>query len=690
MSARRSRFGWFLVATLVGGAACEGQIGGVAERADTGPSEDAGAEPGLDPNRPFEALEADAALRKVKTFLLGRSPTADEYRRYVDDPTALPALIEEWLTDPELGPRLQEMFRVMFQQWGYSDDVGLYFREQNTDIFEQRQGRGGVDLQGPLGDSWARTAWQIVADDRPFTEVVTTSTYQLTVPLMMALAYIDATPRDDANLYIPNHSWLEQKHPNLRVSYTRSRDIPFTESTNPASPDFGVFSIGEPDGSAAGSSACNGLNEEHEGRSGIEEIFKTMMGAPWRTTCWSWNGAQANVFEEGDLAYRPVTIRRAAEGEERTTFWDLQTLRTTDELVLGADYVGFFGSLGFLANWTTNDANEFRVTANQTLIVALGRTFDPGDINFPSAPASLDEEHAAPDSPCYSCHVYLDPLRDFFRMSYTYWGTPRTDRGQNDPIPDKAVFSLDGSPEVEGTSVADLGRALAEHPRFARAWAEKLCLLANARDCDAEDPELHRIAEVFEQADFNFKVLLRELLSSPVVTYQARTRTWETRGATAGTALRGDFCRRLETRVGIVDACNRFDLLDAQPGARDQAKGAAGVLSSIGFSRGSVEPQQPVMPGLFTTAAAETLCETLGDGLRRTTTLDATRREEAIEILLTEVMGVWSASEKAPELRAVLNEHWDGALQRGEPDEVALGATFVLACTSPLTTGLGL
>jgi len=700
----------FLAALLMGvpASACESGGAGGGAATDSGGTEGGGTDSGgthgdtdgLDPDRPFEPPTTQTALYKVKTFLIGIAPTAEEYASYAADPGVLPGLIDSWMARPEFEPRAKEMLSFMFQQRAASDDIGLMMREQNTDILQQREGRGGVDLEGPMRESWALTAWDIINEDRSFTDVATTRTFYMNVPLMMAMAYVDSTPRDDTNAYVNGFSWLETQHPNLEVRYTQTEQIPFSASIDPLSADYGVFTIGEPDGSAAGSSACDGLNDTFTGRSAIEEVYKYMMGAPFRTTCWSWNGAMANVFTEpGDLEMREVTVRVAGPTEDRTTFWDLDTLRTTDELVLGTDYVGFFGTMGFLGQWTTNSANEHRVTANQTLIVALGRSFDPGDFDAPIDEIDVDEAHAAPGTVCYSCHVTLDPLRDFFRQSYTYWGSARIDgMGDNEAVPDVATFTVDGSDPVEGFGVGDLGNAIAGSDRFAYAWAEKMCGLANAGMCNADDPELVAVAEAFAASGHNFKVLLRELLSSPVVTYQERTETWEDHGATVGAALQDDFCRRVQNRVGIHDACAILDELDAQPDDRDQILGYANVLSRLGYARGAVEPSQPITPTLFATAGAESVCEALasrfissgGGGSPIELPFDPASREDAVDFFLTGVMGVWRDDPRAADLRAVLQAHWDEVLGAGQDEETAMQSTFVLACSAPQTSSLGL
>lgn len=687
---------WPLCSLLVacGGVSDDALVGG----SDTVGESDSGTDDGLDPDRPFEPPEPSSALYKAKTFLVGLAPTADEYGAYAEDPAVMPELVDSWMAMPEFEPRTKTMLGFMFQQGAGSDEIGLMMREQNTDIFQQREGRGGVDLEGPMRRSWELTAWDIIDQGRPFTEVATTRTFYMNVPLMMAMAYVDSTPRDDTNAYVEGHSWIEDAYPDLSVSYTQDELIPFSESVDPGSPNYGRFSIGEPDGSAAGTSACEGLQNTFTGRAAVEEVYKYMMGAPFRTTCWSWNGAMANVFEAADLEDRPITVRVAAPGEERTAFWDLDTLRATSELVLGTEYVGFFGTLGFLTQWTTNDANEHRVTANQTLIVGLGQSFDPGVVNTPIDELLDDEMHAAPGSVCFSCHATLDPLRDFFRQSYTYWGSARVEgMGANEVIPEVAVFPFGG---VEGRGVGDLGQAIASAREFAPAWTLKMCELVNAGGCSAADPELERIAQVFASSGHDFKVLLRELLTSPVTTYQARTTSWDEHGATVGSAMQGDYCRRVANRSGIHDACALQDELDALPGEREIIAGYARVLSPMGYPRGSVAPDQPIVPTLFGTAGAESLCEALASRFVRTgrggggtppdLPFDPTDRGATMEFYLTRLMGVWSDDARAGEIRDVLDAHWESILTETQDDEIAAQSTFALACSAPQTTSLGL
>lgn len=679
-----------------GGSDGAGTDGGSGETGENGTDgADTAGTDGEDPPRPFEPIRPESALNKVKTFLTGLAPTEEEYTAYREDPATLPTLVDGWIETPEFESRAVEIFTLLFQQNTAGDDMASFLRLGNNNQLARRENKAGLPLRDYMREGWIRTAWGIVQSGRPFTDVVDTRTFQLNVPLMALLAYMDAVPRDDLNNYVRGYSWLEQAHPDLAVSYVTDRQIPWSDSTDPTSPDFGVFSVAEPTDRG---DRCDNLDQSHTGRRAIEEVFRTMLGTPGNDQCWSNPSEQPSVFTSADREFRPVTIRLAGAGETRSTFWDVEALRSADTLVLGTEYVGFFGTLGFLGNWVSNDGNEHRVTANQALIVGLGRTFNPDGNNVPTDEEGVDDEHATPGSVCYGCHQTLDPMRDFFRHSYTYWGSERLDSPNNEPVPDMATFTVDGSPPVQGRGVGAFADALVGHPRFAKAWVEKLCGLVNAGYCDADDPELDRIADVFETSGFDFKVMLRELMSSPVVTYQVRTLTWDTQGAMVGAALSGDFCRRVESRLGIVDPCNLRGELDAfNNGQRTEIAGYAGSIPSIAYPRGEVGPAMAIAPGPFSSAASERLCERLserflGSGNR---TVDPplftpTDRDEAFDRFAHDLMGLPRTDPVYDAVLEHLGAHFDEVAAAEEDEELALRSTFVLACQSQLTTSMGL
>jgi len=650
-------------------------------------------EPVPEPPRPFEALTRDAALTKVKTFLTGLAPDEAEFAAYRDDPAALAGLIDAFLETDAWKSRQLELFRLVFQQRTDGDDLGTYLKFTNNAQYGRAQKKSGLPLSDYIEQSFALTARDIVESRRPFTETITTRTFMLNVPLMALLAHMDARPANDLNQRAP--SWLEKAYPDATVAYVKDRTIPWSDSIDPASPDFLHFSVpAAPNGNLR--LCANALDQTYTGFRAFDQVWLSELGLPGNDFCWTMSPTPS-LFTTEDRAFRPVTLRIARPGENRTLFWDIDALRRATELALGVEYVGFLGSLGFLGTFTTNDSNEYRVTTNQALIVALGQTFTAANANVPADDSNVDEAHATPGTACYGCHRTLDPMRDFYRQSYTYFGSERTGFRGNESIPGDASFATGDAEPVTGRGVGDFAAALAAHTDFAVAWARKLCGLANALPCAEGDPELAAAAEEFRRSGYDFKVLLRAVLTTPSVTYSGETATSRETGMSVGAALRDDFCRRLENRLGLVDACAVNDTLDAPAGIRNEIRGYAASIPGIVYGRGDVQPDMPTSPTQFSTAAAERLCERLagrffgsGAGVTASPLFSPAQRGEAIDAFVHRLMALSSTDPRAAELKSVLDEHWDEVLAGKNSASLALQSTFVLSCTSPLVTGIGL
>src|SRR6185436_11906378 len=112
-----------------------------------------------------------------------------------------------------------------------------------------------------------------------------------------------------------------------------------------------------------------------------------------------------------------------------------------------------------------------------------------------------DEMHVDPTTACYGCHRTLDPMRDFFRASYTVTYSMQYDAVERAKM---GVFELE-SAKVSGKGVGDLAQAMAAHPRFATAWTQKLCRYANSSSCVEDDPEFLRVAAVFQASGFSWR-----------------------------------------------------------------------------------------------------------------------------------------------------------------------------------------
>jgi hypothetical protein len=64
--------------------------------------------------------------------------------------------------------------------------------------------------------------------------------------------------------------------------------------------------------------------------------------------------------------------------------------------------------------------------------------------------------------------------------------------------------------------------------------------------------------------------------------------------------------------------------------------------------------------------------------------------EVAIDALVTRVMGLPTKDERFADIRDVLRGHFDAAVEAGNTASDALASTFVLACSSPSSSAIGL
>jgi hypothetical protein len=649
---------------------------------ESGDAADEGGSEGGEPEVPFVPLPAEAALARVKNFLTGLPPTDEERAQYLADPESLRTMIDGWMATPEYEARALDLFRQLLQQSADTTNLSE-FLDLNQNRVDAMEDRSNNRLVRSLEDSFAYTALDIVKDGRPFTEIVTTRTFQLNVPLMTMLAYLDARPRNDFNDNMP--SWLLEKYDGIQLDVVwEGTAIPLAQTLNPSSGNFMRWYLPDP----PTGNCVEDLVDPFSGNAVLSNAFSLMFQvAPGNVGCSS----PQTVFTNADWELRPITIREPMAGEDHTEFWDIETLRATDELVLATDRVGFFTTLGFSAKWTTNDSNEHRVNANQTLIVGLGRTFDPENVFVPADGAGIDEDHATPGTTCYACHKDLDPMRDFLRQSYSYAGTERLADPDNETVPATAYFSVDGSEPVAGNGVYDLADAMATHPRFAVAWAEKLCAIVNAGACDAQDPELTRIGDAFAASNHDFSVLVRELLSSPIVTFAERTTTWDKFGAPVPIVVQDDFCRRLSSRFGIADICNLRGELDAENGVRSAMRALSDGIPPVSYGRSTVLPFVAEAPDVFFVASVERMCQTVAEtwlGNGDAALWAPSDREEVLDMLVADIMGVPPSDPRAPDLRRILAEHWDEAVaaQTDGTDDAkavaALRSTFMIACGS--------
>ena len=90
--------------------------------------------------------------------------------------------------------------------------------------------------------------------------------------------------------------------------------------------------------------------------------------------------ADAEDWRTVTLIHNPSSTDMS-EGSQFEDIANAERLRGIEDggtVELRAPRIGFFTSPSFFQTWLTNIDNDFRVTINQAMIVAIGKTFTPG------------------------------------------------------------------------------------------------------------------------------------------------------------------------------------------------------------------------------------------------------------------------------------------------------------------------
>ena len=203
-----------LLVVAVPALALAGCIGNLAGSVDGTPGEATppGAGPGPTdplPPPPFEAVSPAAAAAKVKDVLTGLPLAGDELAAVSDDRAALRGLIDAWMGLPQFKEKMLEFWKSAFQQTQLDvTDLDEQLRLDSADVNRADQRRMLTSVE----ESFTRTVMALVDEGRPFTETVTTTRFMLNLPLMVALSYMDAAPRNDTGRAVASGFWLMNKY----------------------------------------------------------------------------------------------------------------------------------------------------------------------------------------------------------------------------------------------------------------------------------------------------------------------------------------------------------------------------------------------------------------------------------------------------------------------------------------------
>lgn len=675
-----------------GQPAAAGSVGRLATHAGSGAGHDAAgasaANAGVTAEE-FEPLPPAVYTTKVKSLLTGLAPSADEIAKVERDPDALRALIADWQKLPQYETRMIDFFTTAFQQ----GDVTAALINAATPF---EQGELDPRVIANMRESFGRTVMQLIKEGEPFTSVLTTRRFMLTPALMVAMTWLDERQSGDNGGV---NDALNNELGNA-ITYTLQGDAPMAldESTAPQSDNFLKFYSAQV---AAASGDCHKpiVVDTQNNRLTLytltfgETLMSFFMGQSFASGLCRYPARETVLAESDFNTWRMMTIRAPKSGEKRTWLYELARFRTGSELVFTKPHVGFYTTPAFLYTWQTNSSNQARVTVNQTLITAVGRRFDGTLTAKPVSDAAIDTKHAAVGSDCYGCHVTMDPMRQYFRSTFSYYGGLQDDKAV---LAKPMVFAFDGDSHM-GAGIAELGEALARSDRFALGWVHKLCVLANSAVCDPSgsnlsepsDPELMRIAQAFRDDHYDWNHMVQELFSSPLVTYARETETVRARGMTFPVAKRTHLCKLLDYRLGLSDVCGLSALPSSNSG--DPVKTIASVLPADSYARGQTAPTLANDPGLFYYAGVENLCAALStrvvDGQNGTGKWKSSSTSAAISSMVHDLMGL-----SAPRDRAVielLTQHEADARKDGASATDALRSTFMLACMSPAVVGVG-
>jgi hypothetical protein len=639
----------------------------------------------------IEPVSVATSLGKVKGLLTGLPPTDAEIQAVQADPKALRGLIERWIATPQHTAKLLGFFSNAFQQ---SQAVSAEFSDQ----LGEAQGIIDARLLANLHESFARTALQLVAEGAPFTSTMTTRRFMLTPRLMLFYAFLDSIQVSDSGASV---DLFAGANPGFKFTLTAKKGpIPLSETFDRNSPNFMIFYAPQLAG-AAYDGLCPQDPIVYDGRDGQSSVsaalYVTLQGRPDSFSVPAANGkdhscqppafpaANQPLTTADSQEWHMIEIVQADPDQGASSVLDLTNFRTGGNLLLHTPRVGFFTTPSFLAEWNTNNSNQARVTANQTLIVALGHGISPQNATLPPSTASVDREHAPDGSACYSCHQSLDPMRQFFRQQYSYYFHPQTSQKET---------SLSGSfgfrgVTVSGNSIFDLANHLASHPDFAGAWVQKLCTWANSARCDETDGEFARVAAMFSNSEYDWKTLEMTLFSSPLVTYLAPTRTVSQGGEVFPVSRRDHLCGALSNRLGIPDVCG-LDVNNLVPQEMKPVQFIARVLPSDAYSRGAEEPVLANDPNLFFRTGMENICAVLAGRLIDAgagTRWSSASPDAAIADFVHTLMGVGAGRDATP--LSILGDHLKSARAAGLSASDGLKSTFVLACLSPSVVGLG-
>lgn len=570
-------------------------------------------------NQPFEPSTAESALSKAKYILHGGAPTEKELEliRVSGITEGLKALVKQWESTPEYEIKIKQFVGLALQQQA---PLNAKYLQQYNNLF----GSTAIDgkrLSNSMSEIFTRTAWDILQNNRPFNNVVTTRKWKVTTAILVALAYADKANQTAGFAF--------DKLPNIADRLNRF------------------------------------------------EHFRDADYTDWRTVEFTQTNTAINYSNTATFAQQ---LRGLGEGES---------------LGLKFPRVGYFNSPSFNEIWQTNTDNQFRLNAQQTIITALDKIFDPSDSTPHLTEDGIPSDHAPkpggnsgePES-CYNCHRLMDPMRLIFANTQEISNRPKTVAETQL----QASFSLGGVKKTLD-SMDDFAEALAGHPQFSAAWVQKLCMWGSSIRCDAADPEFVRLEQYFKNNNYDFKALVREFIASPIFTGAQLTKTFQSKEFFVSLSRSNHVCHALRTRLWSIKKENNSTV--KLPLFCDIDDDTLGIVSVDSFSRGSNKFVQSTYPGTFESNSIDIVC---ADKLKFIVAPGPFRVidqkngvDHSLAQLVQHIMALPKNHSRYDATIEALKKLYDTSrAAHGTSEKQALEDAWFAACTSPDLIGLGL
>lgn len=213
-------------------------------------------------------------------------------------------------------------------------------------------------------------------------------------------------------------------------------------------------------------------------------------------------------------------------------------------------------------------------------------------------------------------------MNDFDLLNRLFQDLDHVEKTQRTPDFNKIDFAFRGYTASEPINdPKDFGKAIGEHPEFARAWVLKVCQWALSNRCDNVNPYVDQIvndiALSFKNSGFRFETLITEFFTSELMTHFDTAANSKWPGNSILVPRRDRFCRSMTTRLrqvmdakGIVpdkdfDFCSAMDFR----GNRVGFEPASFALPNDSHDRGVLHISQQNEMNTFMMQAVHKLCD---------------------------------------------------------------------------------